>query len=233
MSSAPTTMTHRAATLRAAICLVATLLASLAVGVLASDSISPDGTVTCDDAMHLCGRALLIYSVVFYIARGLAEPLDEFLWDASWACNATLVLAAVGLLTCRPLLAHAAALTVAPIQFIWYVDVSVALATGGRQWGVGAAKMLVRPGTSRAKRVMSVHHLLFLPLVLFATRRQPFPPPSQAFAVGALLVLTMLLTARLLSPRSVRLRETGHTYHLNLQQAHHGPRPIDLSADEA
>ena len=223
----PTTMTHRAATLRAAICLVATLSASLAVGVLASDSVSPDGTVVCDDTMYLCGRILLIYTAAFYVARGLAEPLDEFLWDASWACNATLVLAAAGFLSCRPLLAHAAALTVAPIQFVWYVDVSVALATGGRQWGVGAAKMLVRPGTSRARRVMSVHHLLFLPLVLFATRRQPFPPPSQAVAVGTLLVLTMLLTARLLSPRSVRLRETGHTYLLNIQQAHHVDHKID------
>ena len=130
-------------------------------------------------------------------------------------------------LSCRPLLAHAAALTVAPIQFVWYVDVSVALAMGGRQGESARQRCSCGPGTSRARRVMSVHHLLFLPLVLFATRRQPFPPPSQAVAVGTLLVLTMLLTARLLSPRSVRLRETGHTYLLNIQQAHHVDHKID------
>jgi len=121
-----------------------------------------------EEKAHRCQPYYGVASFLwFYVASLLVIRLPSLgavrlAYEMLWMCNVSMVLAAIGLQTNRPLLVSAAACAVSIDQVMWWVDVGGWLLSGS--WPIGVAKYLSWPETSWGRRVTSTHHLWFLPL---------------------------------------------------------------------
>ena len=107
---------------------------------------------------------LLAYTAIL-IGWRAAQTGAHSLYEGIWACNQAMVLAAVGMLTSRPVLVAAAVAAVAGDQVSWYIDVLGYLASGRTKFPIGVAKYLTYPeNQALSKQITSSHHVWFLPL---------------------------------------------------------------------
>jgi hypothetical protein len=90
------------------------------------------------------------------------------LYEYCWLCNVTLWMASIALLTHRPLLAQAYAVTVGIDQVLWYVDAISYVGMG--KCIVGVASYLCWPGnTDWTSRITCTHHFWTIPVLLYGS----------------------------------------------------------------
>ncbi len=97
-----------------------------------------------------------VYIVVMILSRYL-DCGSYIFYESVWCCNSSLIMAAIGILTDRPLLIGASVAGVCCDQSLWYLDCACYLLTG--KFKIGVAKYLLWPETSWSKRYLCTHHL--------------------------------------------------------------------------
>ena len=128
----------------------------------ASCPVNNKGHTAAAAAAFFLGTYTFILLLVRLLATG-SMALYEFLW----ACNISMILATIGIGTCRPILVGAAAVSVSVDQVLWYVDLLGFVLTRGEKFVVGVAKYLTWTQTSWARRLTSTHHLWFIPYCIW------------------------------------------------------------------
>jgi len=84
-------------------------------------------------------------------------------------CNLSVILVAVGLWTCSPLLLSSQAVGIGLVALVWTIDVASRLVSGHHL--VGATAYMWDPRWPLATRLMSSYHVVLPPLLVFALRR--------------------------------------------------------------
>jgi hypothetical protein len=120
------------------------------------------------------GGSNLKTSTVSTIATGTCISVSRaveqraVLYEYCWLCNVTLWMGSVALLTNRPLLAQAYAVTVGIDQVLWYVDAISYVCMG--KCVVGVASYLCWPGnTDWTSRITCTHHFWTIPVLLYGS----------------------------------------------------------------
>ena len=155
----------------------------------------------------MLGYFIIGYHTVLIIVRvfTMGFPL---LYEQLWACNLAMPLAAVGIVTGRPIMVGAACLAVAIDQILWYVDVFSRICFG--RWSVGVAKYMDWPETTLVTKLTSVHHLWFLPLCLWHLRSTKCGMPIESFILSSFGVCVMSGVTRLVVPFKIKKSTLSH-----------------------
>ncbi len=140
----------------------------------------------------------LICYTIFMISIRFWECGAYVFYESVWCCNLAMILAAFGLYSNRPMLIATAFAGVSMDQLMWYVDCLSYLIIG--KFPVGAAKYLVWPNTQLSKKVTCFHHLLFLPLCLYALS---FDLPPYSFFFGSFFTSISTAMCRFLTPYEI------------------------------
>lgn len=140
-------------------------------------------------------------------------PSNLILYEYCWLCNGTLLQAALGFWSGRPLMASAYCVVIGIDQILWYVDIVGYLTTG--KFLIGVCKYLFWSGNSHWKnRVTSTHHLWTIPLLLFGVGG---PLPLKCFPLSFLYMSLNVILSRVTTPAFVRLKKE---IYLNVNLSH-------------
>lgn len=139
------------------------------------------------------------------ITNGMWGPVFRrtVLYEYTWLCNTTLVLGAVGLRTCRPIMAAAFCVAVSIDQCLWYVDIAGWAFSG--KFPVGVAKYLTWPQTSWATRITASHHMWTIPLIMYGSKGLHW----SAYPLSVFIVTLSVLLSRWMTPFIIFCEDSG------------------------
>lgn len=160
--------------------------------------------------------AIAAYLFVLLLVRFLESGCVNF-YEMAWACNTSIVLSVVGMLTGRPLLLGASMAAVIFDQVVWYIDFTCYLTIG--KMPVGVASYFMWPETSFIKKLTSFHHLWFLPVCLYTL---DWTIPAYSTWMGMLLTDLLACLSRPLCPMyfHMRTKDAIVPVYMNVNIAH-------------
>jgi len=162
---------------------------------------------------------LLAYTALLIGWRALQTGPHSFL-ETIWACNQSMIMAATGMLTSRPLLVAAAVAAVAGDQIAWYADVIGYLASGGKKFPIGVAKYLTYPeNRALSKRLTSSHHVWFIPLCLWVLAGHG-GMAFRAYYLSCLFTSSLAVWARFFTPKILRIKSQKEGMYMNINGAY-------------
>jgi len=164
-----------------------------------------------DFSMPSIGTFLLLYTAFLHSSRSLILGV-HYMLEILWGCNTSLLMAAMGLLTGRPLLVGTASLIVGLDQSCWYIDCLGYLVTG--RFPLGVAKYLTCPSTSWLHFFTAFHHLWFLPVCLFSLSGRGMPEYSYTFSV--VLTSILVIISRTITPYAVKQGSAVKIFNINM-----------------
>jgi len=164
-------------------------------------------------------------SFVFYWRLHEAKHNSRF-YEMLWGCNESMLLAAYGCLTGRPLIIGAAIMLIGLDQLCWYIDCIGYLVF--RKFIIGVAGYMIDPKTSFVRKVTTLHHLWFIPYCFYCLHPVRFHPFS--FVLGYICIQYLLIAARIFTPCNVwlPLNESVQTF---VQQDTKNKKQIIFSKD--
>eukprot|EP01015_Nassula_variabilis_P027832 TRINITY_DN5750_c0_g1_i4.p1 TRINITY_DN5750_c0_g1~~TRINITY_DN5750_c0_g1_i4.p1 ORF type:complete len:236 (-),score=17.78 TRINITY_DN5750_c0_g1_i4:67-774(-) len=151
--------------------------------------------------------ALLAYMIALLVTRlKLSGP--EALYDLIWACNVGLIVAIYGMYTNNSVLVGSSMVLISIDQVLWYIDILGYLFT--KKFPIGVAKYLTWEGQPFIKKVFSMHHIWFIPLLLKILKNSGGLSNS-SFLMSVKLSLLLSVIARLTTPKMIKSSH-GETY---------------------
>ncbi|KAG7341586.1 cupin domain containing protein [Nitzschia inconspicua] len=155
-----------------------------------------------------------LWRLVLQWKKNAAVVFAEF-YRQTFLCSVTIIMAALGFYTERPLLAEAFCLAVGIDQLLWYVDFLAYISWG--TFPIGVTKYLFWPGTTWASRITSSHHFWTIPLVMWATGGWHI----EALPISMVAVTVNVILSWYMTPISICLKdEKDENIYLNLNMAH-------------
>eukprot|EP00920_Eleutheroschizon_duboscqi_P005642 GHVT01013204.1.p1 GENE.GHVT01013204.1~~GHVT01013204.1.p1 ORF type:complete len:392 (-),score=53.45 GHVT01013204.1:1098-2273(-) len=176
-------------------------------------------------------RFLILYWLALVLSRAIHTG-PWMLYEACWACNAALLLSAVGLWLGQPLLVGVAACVVVLDQMLWYVDVTGYLFLG--RFYVGVARYISWPQTPLMKKIFSTHHIWFLPYCAWLSSRCGRGLQVHFF-FGSLLLTAVLLICSRIIPFEIEVpsRMLAHTSQAATGDRHYTPVYLNVNLAHA
>lgn len=166
---------------------------------------------------------------VYRLGLNNDNPIEQkaVIYEMTWLCNQTLIMAAICITTGREVLAMAYVITVSIDQILWYVDLFGYLWFG--TFPVGVAKYLTWENTTLASRVTCTHHIWTIPLVIYAC----CGIKATAFPLSAVVMTLNVILSRFFTPftiqyKNVYERKSCEKY-LNVNLSHELWRDITFS----
>jgi len=179
------------------------------IGLHSSPSFSRCNAIITDDSATLnnivISNFLACYASILLLwrlattgisaATGSSVYRRAVLYEYTWLCNSTLVMAAIAIRTCRPVLATSFCVAVSIDQLLWWVDLLGWLLSGLTTFPIGVMKYLTWPHTSWITRITSSHHLWTIPVTLHAARGMHWASyPLSVYVVTSHVLLSRWLT---------------------------------------
>ncbi|GBG30428.1 Hypothetical Protein FCC1311_066472 [Hondaea fermentalgiana] len=161
--------------------------------------------------VHSIGIFLFVYVCILCISRS-ATSGAYYVCEILWACNSSMCMASLGMITQRPLLVGAATTMVSIDQIAWYIDCAGYLITG--KFPIGVAKYLVSDELTRIQFWTSFHHLFFLPLCFYSLRH--IGMPNLSYPLCVLVTSALVCAARATTPYAVDEGDKVKTFNINL-----------------
>eukprot|EP00418_Pyrodinium_bahamense_P081082 CAMPEP_0179072572 /NCGR_PEP_ID=MMETSP0796-20121207/32125_1 /TAXON_ID=73915 /ORGANISM="Pyrodinium bahamense, Strain pbaha01" /LENGTH=330 /DNA_ID=CAMNT_0020769739 /DNA_START=36 /DNA_END=1026 /DNA_ORIENTATION=+ len=172
---------------------------------------------------------LAAYWVALVSIRLWAEVDGRVLvvYELAWSCSATLLFAAFATWLRRPALLCASGLLVAIDQVLWYVDIAGFLLTG--KMPVKVCGYLFWPSTPFARRITSLHHVFFEPVVVALCAQGPGLPLGRGFLVSAAQAVVCQAVCRFTMPLEVaHVREKRGFYYMNVNLCYEAFRDVQV-----
>jgi len=136
----------------------------------------------------------LAWIAVYLPSYALAYGFANFLF----LCNLSVILVAVGLWTCSPLLLSSQAVGIGLVAVVWTVDVASRLVTGHHL--IGGTEYMWAPRWPLVTRAMSLYHVLLPPLLVFALRRVGYD--RRGYALQSAIAILGVSIGRLFGPEA-------------------------------
>lgn len=154
------------------------------------------------------GIFLLAYLVAMISTRYYENGCPA-IYEFLWACNESMLLAAIGCLTGDSFLIRTTLVVVSVDQLLWYVDIIGYLIK--RRFYVGVAKYIVWPETTKIRLATTFHHIWFLPLCLFVVhptaKYTTFSP--DIYILSCIFSLLLAIIGRISTPKQITIKKPG------------------------
>jgi hypothetical protein len=188
---------------------------------------TPEGAMLEKGAPPLRFSPVIAYFFLAYVfVMTLSRYLDcgaYIFYEMAWCCNSGLLMAALGMLTNRPLLVGASVAGVCCDQLMWYLDCAGYLVLG--KFKIGVAKYLVWPETSWSKKYLCTHHLWFMPLTLYALG---WHFPVHSFLLSCWFTSLSTGLSRYTTPLLWKDEFNKHTHYMNVNAGHEFWRDVKI-----
>lgn len=173
-----------------------------ALDVVCAKDGNPTATSMSISNFFACYAASLLLWRLITI-RAKLGPVHQrgVLYEYTWLCNSTLIMASIGLRTCRPILATSFCMAVSIDQLLWWVDLAGWTISGFATFPIGVAKYLTWPNTTFATRITATHHLWTIPLTLYAVGGQLH---WESYVLSVYVVASHVLLSQWLTPFTIR-----------------------------
>jgi len=135
------------------------------------------------------------------------------LYEFLWACNIAFLMSICGLYWNKPNLVGASIVVIAIDQMLWYIDIGCYLTIG--KFPIGVAKYLTWPENKLPKKIFSMHHLWFIPVLMYVMAHCG-GLRIVSFFISLLLTLILTAYSRLTIPKGIYLPELKHEHYLNI-----------------
>ena len=154
------------------------------------------------------GLFLLAYLVIMISSRYLENGCIS-IYEFLWACNQSMLLAAIGCLTNDSTLIRIVLVVVSVDQLLWYIDLLGFIVK--RKFYIGVAKYIIWPETSKMRLATTFHHIWFLPLCLWiihpSAKYLSFTP--QIYILSCAFSLVLAIIGRITTPKSITIKKAG------------------------
>lgn len=151
-------------------------------------------------APNFLAAFLFLYGALMLGCR-VYERGPVMLYDAAWACNMSMVVAALAIWLNIPFLVSASSCWVAVDQLLWYAD-SLSFLLRGR-FLIGVAKYLEKKDTPWTKKLFSTHHLWFIPFTTYINLKYAAGHSPSCLPVSMALSLSCVLASRCCTPYAI------------------------------
>eukprot|EP00933_Yihiella_yeosuensis_P065038 TRINITY_DN68633_c0_g1_i1.p1 TRINITY_DN68633_c0_g1~~TRINITY_DN68633_c0_g1_i1.p1 ORF type:complete len:316 (+),score=33.90 TRINITY_DN68633_c0_g1_i1:46-948(+) len=208
----------------------------LAVGLLADELMAPGSTAGSSNveefpAAPTAALAILSYWIFLVGLRLYGEGGGGrvlVIYELCWACSASLPFAATAAYLRRPALLCACALWVAIDQVLWYVDI-IGYALIGK-FPVKVCGYLFWPSTSWTRRITSLHHVLFAPIVVILCARGRGVPLGRGFLISLAQTVICQLICRYTTPLEMpHKKEKNGLYYMNINLCYEAFRDVKVA----
>lgn len=194
-------------------------VAVLLTGCLADEALSDlsDAAAVPQPPSGLAAQGLLAYWLALAGMRLWSEAgaRELVIYELAWSCNASLLFAAAALWLRRPALLCACGVLVAIDQVLWYVDIIGYLVTG--KMPIKVCGYLFWPSTHWVRRLTSLHHVFFEPLVIFLCVQGGGVPLARAFLLSAAMTVACQAACRFTMPLEIpHPKEKDGKYYMNV-----------------
>jgi hypothetical protein len=161
-----------------------------------------------------------VYTFIVLLAR-IKDYKNLALYNMLWQCNISLVSTVLGLWLGKTDLTAAGVVGVSAVNTLWYPDIISLLIRG--KFVVGAAGFLTAKETSFFTALTTLHHLWFIPVILYKVRSLPF----RGFKLSVLMYLIMANFCRFFIP--YQIQKDGRTHYMNVNMTYEAWKDVKYS----
>lgn len=165
--------------------------------------------------------ALLIGLRLLYDTPSMAQDIYHLMF----ACNIAFPMAVIGLLLRRPALLCAQGVLVAIDQVLWYVDLLGYAFTG--KLPLKVMGYVFWPSTPLSRKITCVHHLVFIPFVIYLCATGASVPIGRGFVISFAQTISCQLVCRYTTPLELIGAKDERLY-LNINLCHEAFRDVKV-----